>query len=335
MRTVTSRHWLCGTEVHEEVADDYDLSDGLALVCPTCKDVWWHYPDSVEEEPAEEGAGGSPPETPVPAPPAAAAAPPPLANPPSPSPSPPPPSPPRSPPSRRSALRPATERRPLDMSDEELTRRSWPGERPGLTPAPGPAEDGSRLAHGWIVPALALAVLALVVLQLVNIGDRASSPPPPRVDSPDGRPAPLVPAPPAAAPVVTVRGEGFTIQRPRSWEAFDSAGATVVAPARTAPIGVYVYASRRRDLGLARMAASAANTMRAAAPGARITRPAPVRVAGLDGLRVTSSLGGARRAITVVAAGANRFAIDVRASRSASAEQQRQAAAVAASFRPR
>ncbi|HEY8865338.1 MAG TPA: hypothetical protein VIM22_00280 [Solirubrobacteraceae bacterium] len=31
------------------MADDYDLSEGVALVCPSCQEVWWHYPDAAAQ----------------------------------------------------------------------------------------------------------------------------------------------------------------------------------------------------------------------------------------------------------------------------------------------
>lgn len=67
MREVRSQHWLCGTEVTELVADDYDLSDGLALVCPVCKDVWWHYPET-DASPQTVRASDERPREPEPAP---------------------------------------------------------------------------------------------------------------------------------------------------------------------------------------------------------------------------------------------------------------------------
>lgn len=302
MKSVTSRHWLCGTEVVEEVADDYDLSEGLALVCPTCKDVWWHYPEAA----------------PVVRPPAAV----------------PPPEPGPVPPARRPQpeRRLAPERSPLELSDEELTRRTWPEDRPRPGQPRRAPDEGVRLARGWIAPALVLAGLSLVVLRLVDSGERSTSPPP-RVQT-ASRPAPLASRPPAPASVVTVQGNGFTVQRPREWRAFESSGTTVVAPARRAPIGVYVYSDRRRGLQLERMAALAANTIRAGTPGATVSRPAPVRVDGLDGLRVSSARGGGRRTISVLAGARDRYVIDVRTARDATAEQRRLAGEVAASFRP-
>jgi hypothetical protein len=41
---IEATHWICGTPVSTDVPDDYDLEEGVALACPLCQDVWWHYP---------------------------------------------------------------------------------------------------------------------------------------------------------------------------------------------------------------------------------------------------------------------------------------------------
>jgi hypothetical protein len=47
MPRVEATHWICGTTVSADVPDDYDLEEGVALACPNCQDVWWHYPLAV------------------------------------------------------------------------------------------------------------------------------------------------------------------------------------------------------------------------------------------------------------------------------------------------
>lgn len=66
MREVVAEHWLCGTKVSAEVADDYDLLQGVALICPTCQDVWWHYPESAGSGPAPTRATADEPGLPPP-----------------------------------------------------------------------------------------------------------------------------------------------------------------------------------------------------------------------------------------------------------------------------
>lgn len=55
VREVSSRHWACGTEVREGIPDGCDLSEGLVLICPRCREPWWHHPDPAAEPAATPG----------------------------------------------------------------------------------------------------------------------------------------------------------------------------------------------------------------------------------------------------------------------------------------
>lgn len=50
MPRIEVTHAVCSTTVTTDVSDDYDLDEGVALVCPTCQDVWWYYPLAVSAE---------------------------------------------------------------------------------------------------------------------------------------------------------------------------------------------------------------------------------------------------------------------------------------------
>jgi hypothetical protein len=315
MREIRSEHWLCGTQVVEKVADDYDLSEGVALVCPTCKEVWWHYPD---------GPGDDEPAPPAPAEPVTSAD----AAEPSAAPQPEPE--PVEPASALSAARArahqaATAQALGGLSDEELTRRSWPAEEPRrqVVPRP-PTQDGPRLVRNWILLALGVAAVALVLIMLADNG--------PSSTGTQRRTVKTAPTRPAAG-TVTINGPGYTLSRPARWTNFSLGGATVVAPGRQAPVALFVYSSRRPSLSLTRAAALAADTVRKAKPTATLHGPAPTAQPP-GGLQVSATSAGNLRELTVLQSGQRRYLLDLRIGSTAGASRRAQVRAVLRSFRP-
>jgi hypothetical protein len=302
MREVRTRHWACGTEVVERVPEGYDLSEGLALVCPRCRDAWWYYPEpepalaTARADPAAAGEGGPEPAAPA-----------------------------------RHPLTP-------DLGEEELVRGTSP--REGYSPARLRAvtrRPVNGLVHVWLGPPLMLAGIAVLVLALADVGPLREKPAPrPRaaVTAPSPVP-PIVRAPSPAAATVRVAGRGFWLDRPRGWVTYRRASALVVAPNRAAPVSVRVYSTRRPDLSLQRMARLSARTLRSRLPGASVSRPTRVRLAHRRGLRVTARRGATVRQMTMLAAGARRYVLEVRTGRRASRAHRRAVAAITRSFRVR
>ena len=296
MREVRTRHWACGTEVVEPVPEGYDLSEGMALVCPRCRDAWWYYP---EPEPALTAARAD-------AVAAGEGAP------------------------ARQALAPG-------LGEEELPHRPSPREEyspPHLRAACRRPVNG--LVHVWLGPPLMLAAIAVLVLALADVGPLREKPAPrPRAVTASSPVPPIVPAPSPAAATVRVAGRGFWLYRPRGWITYRRAGAVVVAPARAAAVSVRVYSTRRPDLSLTRMARLSARTLRSQVPGASVSRPTRVRLAARPALRVTARRAASARQMTMLAAGARRFVLEVRTGRRTTRSHRRAVAAIARSFRVR
>jgi len=347
VRSIASNHWLCGTLVEQDVAEDYDLSQGVAMLCPTCHDVWWHYPplEEVSDRPVETVADameveGAEQRDPAPASPVR-------------------------------EVRPGGARAGAPFAesghyDQEIARLSWPEARPathGRLPALERREgdrdqDGPRLLRGWLAPALVLAGVTLIIIRLADVGPRESArtpvptastpaaPPrsaparpaparPTRRPRPAPRPAPPVrkrPARPAAAPTVAVRGNGFTIRRPALWRTSSAEGATVLSPRPGASVSLFVFSARRPDLSLEAMAVLARRTAQQAVPGGRVAQR-PVRIGGRRGQQVTVARAGRVRRLTALAAGARRYVLDLRQRPGSPAAQRRLAAAAVRSFR--
>jgi hypothetical protein len=288
----------------------------MALVCPRCRDAWWYYP---EPDPALATAGAD----------AAALG--------------------------EGAVEPAGPTGPPlapGLGEEELLRRTWPGEGyspPRSRPVAGRPVNG--LVHVWLGPPLMLAGIAVLVLALADAGplrDKPAARPRAPVTAPSS-PAPLivpgpslerpgkppVRAPSPAAATVRVAGRGFWLRRPRGWVTYRRGSAVVVAPTRGAPVSVRVYSSRRPDLSLQQMAGLSAKTLRSQLPGASVSGPTRVRLAHRRGLRVTARRGATVRHLTMLAAGARRYVLEVRTGRRATWSHRHAVAAIARSFRVR
>lgn len=322
VQEVRSQHWACGTEVVEQVPEGYDLSEGIALVCPRCQDAWWHYPEAALATAA----------LPAPAQP--------------PAPEPPPASPPRAqepdaePAGTGSNGRAAHAEHMVTaaIDHDEVARGAWPPEPPDdVTERRRPAGPTGK-ATDWLGPILIVAGLAVVGLRLADVGQHQErpAPPPPASTAPaapsNSRTAPPRPSGPPSGRTLVTSGPGFSLRRPAGWSLYREGGATVVAPGGAA-VSVRVYVAGRPDLSLEGMGRLSVRTLRATFPGATVSAPRRVRLGGRDALLVTARKGTIAREWTAVAAGSERFIIDLRAAEDATLRQRALAQATVRSFR--
>lgn len=251
MPEVRSRHWACGTEVRERIPEGYDLSEGLILVCPRCREAWWHYPDRPGVGPAGERAAAAVGE----------------------------PGAPFSEPGRHLGDRPDAG----GQADRQPQRR-WTS------------------VAGWT--ALTLALLAAGAAA-IGLFDRPA--PPPRPSSPTTLPAQAAPAGSRR-----LRAAGFTIQAPAGWWGRRQGPGVVLLPRARADVSLRARSLPRGGLSLRRLGTLAVGLLRSELPGARVGTPRPARLDGRAALRVNARRGALVRELTVTAAGARAYVLDLR-----------------------
>ncbi len=268
------------------------------------------------------------------------------------------------PPRRVERLEPLEALGPLPALEEAAPAKWEPlSPRPEKSPSGAPPRKGKwtrdRIITGGLL-VFAAAALTFAVIRIsnsVNQSSGTSAPAPiqtaptpkaPKAAAAPGvRPGPVAPAPthtkkaPKASvaspspPLRTIRTARFAITVPVTWTQHASGGGLKLAPAGAAPMSIQVFYENDPSLSMRRMATETASFLRSRDPGATVSNPVAVRVAGNPGIKLRANGPAGSQTALAVLSGPYRYLAVESVDPGTPAPRKAQADRALNSFRPR
>jgi hypothetical protein len=147
--------------------------------------------------------------------------------------------------------------------------------------------------------------------------------------------APKAPIAPAAPPVKKIETAHFAIAVPVTWTRHSSGGGLTLAPAGGSPVSIQAFYENDPGLSMQRMTSETASFLRSRDPGATVSGPVAVRVAGNPGFKLRANGPAGSQTALAVLSGPYRYLVVESVDPGTPATKKAQADRALDSFRPR